>query len=366
MDGKGDLAAANLTITPERQALVDFSAPLMEGVREILVTGPSGAQITKLEDLSGREVHVRKSSSYHASLRRVSAELQRAGKAPIKVMAADEQLEDEDLLEMVNAGLIPATVVDNHLAAFLGAGVRAPRGARRRRAEGGWTNRVGTPQGQPEDEGRGRRLRQQARAGLAAGQRHPAALPEERRLREERRGSRRTAQVQRAGPALPHLRRSIRPALAAAGGAGYQESQLDENRRSSAGAVGVMQIKPTTHPGRPSSSQASIAARSATSKPAPSTCGSWSTSTTRTSRSTASPRACSRWRPTTRARRAWPACGGKPSDGASTPTCGSRMWKWSRPGRSGAKTVQSRCEHAHTSRPTAAGTAAQEGRRRHQ
>ena len=32
---------------------------------------------------------------------------------------------------------------------------------------------------------------------------------------------------------------------------GYQESQLDQNRRSSAGAVGVMQIKPSTAEGSP-------------------------------------------------------------------------------------------------------------------
>ena len=40
-EGSGDLAAANLTITPERQQLVDFSIPAAENVRELVVTGPN-------------------------------------------------------------------------------------------------------------------------------------------------------------------------------------------------------------------------------------------------------------------------------------------------------------------------------------
>jgi ABC-type amino acid transport substrate-binding protein len=38
--GQGDFAAAQLTITPERQQQVDFSSPFATGVREVLVTAP--------------------------------------------------------------------------------------------------------------------------------------------------------------------------------------------------------------------------------------------------------------------------------------------------------------------------------------
>lgn len=49
VQGRGDLAAANLTITPERQELVDFSAPVATGVREIVVTGPNSPDVKSLK-----------------------------------------------------------------------------------------------------------------------------------------------------------------------------------------------------------------------------------------------------------------------------------------------------------------------------
>src|SRR5262245_48320785 len=59
LEGRGDIAAANLTITPERESLVDFGAPLFTGVDEIVVTGPASPPIASVDDLSGKEVFVR-------------------------------------------------------------------------------------------------------------------------------------------------------------------------------------------------------------------------------------------------------------------------------------------------------------------
>src|SRR5512143_539993 len=66
--GKGDIAAANLTITPERQQLVDFSAPVYPNVSEVVLSGPASPAVSSVADLSGKEVFVRRSSSYYASL----------------------------------------------------------------------------------------------------------------------------------------------------------------------------------------------------------------------------------------------------------------------------------------------------------
>ena len=71
-----------------------------------------------MDDLSGREVFVRKSSSYHESLVALNEKLKARGKTPVNIQAAPENLEDDDLLEMVNAGLIPAIIVDNYLANY--------------------------------------------------------------------------------------------------------------------------------------------------------------------------------------------------------------------------------------------------------
>jgi membrane-bound lytic murein transglycosylase MltF len=116
--GFGDIAVANLTITPQRQKQVDFSDPWMTGVKELLVTGPAAPSVASVDDLAGKEVHVRKSSSYYESLLKLNAAFKKAGRQPAKLAIEDEILQDEDLLEMVNAGLIPMIIVDSHKALF--------------------------------------------------------------------------------------------------------------------------------------------------------------------------------------------------------------------------------------------------------
>ncbi|MEN8781738.1 MAG: lytic transglycosylase F [Desulfobacterales bacterium] len=116
--GFGDIAAANLTITPARKKQVDFSDPFMTGVKELLVTGPSAPSVTGLDDLAGKIIFVRRSSSYYESLSQLNDRLKKNGRPEVKLVPADETLEDEDLLEMVNAGLIPMIVADSHKAHF--------------------------------------------------------------------------------------------------------------------------------------------------------------------------------------------------------------------------------------------------------
>lgn len=118
LKGYGDIAAANLTITPERLKSVDFSDSLLSGVKEVVITGPASSPIRSLEDLAGKEAYVRKSSSYYESLLELNKSFKKSGKKPVKLVLADENLEDEDLLEMVNAGLVPMIIVDHHKAQF--------------------------------------------------------------------------------------------------------------------------------------------------------------------------------------------------------------------------------------------------------
>ena len=62
-EGKGDIAAANLSITSSRETLVDFAKPHLNSVREVVLTGPASPALSTLDDLAGKEVFVRKSSS---------------------------------------------------------------------------------------------------------------------------------------------------------------------------------------------------------------------------------------------------------------------------------------------------------------
>ena len=114
--GVGDIAAGGLTVTEGRLQTVDFSDPFAVNIPEVLVTGPDSKAFEKIEDLSGQEVTVRASSSYYEHLKALNATFKEKGLAPIDLKAADENLESEDLLQMVNAGLLKATVVDRYIA----------------------------------------------------------------------------------------------------------------------------------------------------------------------------------------------------------------------------------------------------------
>jgi membrane-bound lytic murein transglycosylase MltF len=118
VEGWGDLAVANLTITPQRLKHVDFSNPMLTGVKELVVTGPAAPPVNRIEDLAGQSIHVRKSSSYYESLVKLNASFKKSGRPKMRLIAANEVFEDEDLLEMVNAGLIPMIVMDSHKAKF--------------------------------------------------------------------------------------------------------------------------------------------------------------------------------------------------------------------------------------------------------
>ena len=80
--GKIDLVVAQLTVTPTRQELVDFTQPTRKNVAEVVVTGPGAPTIASLEDLSGREVYVRRSSSYFESLLALNKKLADGRQAP--------------------------------------------------------------------------------------------------------------------------------------------------------------------------------------------------------------------------------------------------------------------------------------------
>jgi len=118
LQGIGDVIGFPLIVTPEREQLALFTAPIHPNVKQVIVTGPKLPQITTLEDLSGKEVYANPLTVYYENLQRLSESLEKTGKPPILVRAADPNLNDEDMLEMVNAGLIPATVTINVRANF--------------------------------------------------------------------------------------------------------------------------------------------------------------------------------------------------------------------------------------------------------
>jgi len=117
-NGKVDMVAAMVTVRPEVEKLAAFSEPTRTNVNEVVVTGPGAPPINTADDLAGQEVFVRKASAYYESLTRLNEQLKARGKPAVVINEAPDVLEDDDVLEMVNAGLAPITVVDDYLAEF--------------------------------------------------------------------------------------------------------------------------------------------------------------------------------------------------------------------------------------------------------
>jgi membrane-bound lytic murein transglycosylase MltF len=117
-EGVGDMIAHGVTITPDREKRVAFSTPIQTDVTQIIVTGSNFGPVSTLADLGGKEVYANPLTTYYENLQKANDELQKSGKTPIVIKAADKNLMDDDLVQMVNAGLLPATVTTKQRAAL--------------------------------------------------------------------------------------------------------------------------------------------------------------------------------------------------------------------------------------------------------
>jgi len=243
--GQGDIVAASLTVTPERQKQVDFSAPLATGVQEVLVTGPASPPVASLDELSGKEVYVRPSSSYAEHLRALNARFAAQGRDPVTITAAPETLEDGDILEMVSAGLAPATVVDGYKADLYtqvfpelrkNSDIASPPG------DIAWAFRKGSPKLAEAVNAFVRGHKQGSLAGNVLINKYLKTTKWVRNARsdEDLRRFRSMVELFRKYSAKYDFDVLLMAAQ------GYQESQLDQSKRSHVGAIGVMQVMPTT------------------------------------------------------------------------------------------------------------------------
>jgi len=246
LEGRGDIAAANLTITPAREAQVDFTRPFYDGVSEILVTGKDEPVPRSIDELSRREIFVRPSSSYYEHLEALNLSLAQRGLAPVQLVAADEHLEDEDLLEMVNAGLVPRIVMDDYKArlwAKVFPQVRIhPELATGTQGRIAWAIRKNSPQLKAALDGFVRKNRVGGAAYNDAYQRYFKST----RWVKGATSSQELAKFDRTVSAFRKYgeRYGFDYLLLAA--QAYQESGLDQSKVSPSGAIGIMQVMPET------------------------------------------------------------------------------------------------------------------------
>jgi membrane-bound lytic murein transglycosylase MltF len=246
LEGRGDIVAAGKLITEWRREKVDFTNPTKSHVSSIVVTGPGSPPITTVQDLGGKEVYLHQADIARQGLDQFNAMLAKAGKPPVKIRPAPEVLAEEDILEMVNAGLVQATVVHDFIAEFWqqvfpslvlnkGAAVRTD-------GQIAQMVRKNSPQ-----------LLAELNAFLA---RYPEGSLKRNLLLQKylkntqyAKPAASKSEVAKLEQVVKFLRKygdkySLDYVLMAA--QAYQESGLDQNRKSAVGAIGVMQVMPAT------------------------------------------------------------------------------------------------------------------------
>jgi membrane-bound lytic murein transglycosylase MltF len=244
--GAGDIATGGLTVTPERMKAVDFTAPAAEDISEILVTAPDVPAPASIDELSGRSVFVRRSSAYHENLVALNGRLTAAGREPVEIEEAAENLEDEDILEMVNAGLVDSTIIDSYAVKFwkeIFPNIQPqPSVALATHGQIAWAIRKNSPELKKMLDG----FIEKNRGGTMTGN-----VILKRYLQNTRwaRGATSKDELKRFTELIGYFKKYATQydfdwlMLAAQG---YQESRLDQKTRSPVGAIGVMQVMPTT------------------------------------------------------------------------------------------------------------------------
>lgn len=244
-EGKADIAAGNLTITAARDALVDFSRPLASDVDEIVVAGAGAPPLDGIESLSGRAVHVRPTSSYHESLRRLNERFAREGRAPVVLRLVPDALEDEDLMDMAAAGIVDYLVVDNWKAKIWASVLRKlvvyPEIRLSEDASIGWAFRENSPQlaAVVNEFLAQQKTVQSVATRLALYQKrlkvlkNPTAEADWQRFEQ----SVQLFKVYGERYQFDYLMMTAQ---------GFQESGLNQAARSPVGAIGIMQLMPAT------------------------------------------------------------------------------------------------------------------------
>ena len=245
--GLADIAIGNLTVTDERLKVIDFVAPDAKVVNvEILATGPASPAIGTIDDLSGRTLHVRKASSYYDSLTTLNERFRKSGKPPVNLVLVPDALEDEDMLEMTNAGLLQAMVVDDWKARIWSQVLPRLRVHEdivlREPTRRGWAIRKDSPKlaAALDDfyHGWAKKAgvipyRQQQYMKTIKALNNAAGSADQKRFEQT------IALFDKYGKQY-----DFDPLMLAA--QGYQESTLDQSKKSHVGAIGVMQIMPAT------------------------------------------------------------------------------------------------------------------------
>jgi membrane-bound lytic murein transglycosylase F len=245
LKGEGDVIAAEVTVTDERKKQVLFAEPWGH-TREVVVWKDGSPPLKSAEDLAGKEVHVRKSSTYAQSLVELNGKLENK----VVILPLPEDWETDTILQAVSKGEIVYTVADEllanvHSAYFPNLVVGPPISPERDLA---WAVRPGDVKLKKTIDEVFHELRKKPDFNILRKKYFEA----ERTLKTQRKDKFYASETGTLSPYDPLVRKYAEQhdfdwRLVAA--QIYQESRFDPQRKSWVGALGLFQIMPATAKG---------------------------------------------------------------------------------------------------------------------
>ena len=244
--GKVDMVAAMVTVRPELEKLAAFSEPTRSNVSQVVVTGPGAPPIATADDLAGQEVFVRKASPYYETLARMNEDLKTRSKPAVVITEAPDVLEDDDVLEMVNAGLAPITVVDDYLAEFWSQVLTDVTVHKNIAVRSGGNLAVAFRKENPKlREAVNQWIRKHGKGDAFRNVIERRYLQSVKYVKNAAADAERQ-KLQKVGELFRKYGAQYNIDYLLMAAQGYQESTLDQNVKSPVGAIGVMQVMPPT------------------------------------------------------------------------------------------------------------------------
>jgi len=244
--GYGDVAAYGISITEENKKIADFTIPTLTGNKMIVVMGPGAPELRTTEDLSGKEIWVRPGTRMKGDVEALNTKLRAHGKSPAAIRNIDALLEPADVMEMVNVGTYPIALMQSKTAEFWApvfpdARLRTDL-ALAEDVEFGWAIQKGTPQWKAFLDD----FIQTHGVGTSFGNTVMHRYLKETKYIKNARDAAEMKKFRDTAPMFTKYAGQYGLDVLLLLAQGYQESGLDQSVKSRVGAIGIMQVMPTT------------------------------------------------------------------------------------------------------------------------
>ena len=244
--GIGDIIAAGMRRSSLSLPTVDYTIPYLRGVSEVLITHRRAPVVDSVEALSGRRIHVLPGWQESLTLRRINAHLLVKGRPPLEHVRSSGLLTSEDMLDLVNSGVVDLSIVESHIARLWSSAhpniaiLEFPKISAHTPIS--WAVRKNNPELKTSLD----RFLRSRRSGSRFGNIYFRQYFKETRWIDNPLSPTDHAKFSRYVPLFRKYGAKYGFDWMLLAAVAYQESQMKNRRRSHAGAVGLMQVMPAT------------------------------------------------------------------------------------------------------------------------